>query len=454
MTRWFSLRRRLLGLLLGGIAAAWSLTMSLSYFDAHHEIDELFDAQLAQSAQTLLALATHDDRDERIGDLSAVGSAAHPYQRRLRFQIWHRDGRLAMRSENAPEQPLTADEGFSEWREPSAAAGTLWRTYSQWNRDGSLQVQVAEDHAIREELTGSIAWRLLLPALLGLPLIGLGVWLATRHGLATLDAMAAQLGARQPDQLQALIPASAPSEIRPLLDALNALFARVAAALEAERRLTADAAHELRTPLAALLAQAHVARQARDDAERAQALQQLQIGLERAAHLVEQMLLLARLDPESRLPDPEVLDLAEVVEDVCAELGASILARHLDFDFSPAPDSRVRGQRAWLRVLVRNLLDNAIRYTPAGGQLRVALQRQANGLRLTIADSGPGIPPAERTRVRQRFHRLHDGSIPGSGLGLAIVDRIARLHGARLSLDQAEAGGLLACIDWPADSTP
>jgi len=124
MTRWFSLRRRLLGLLFGGIAAAWSLTMVFSYLDAHHEVDELFDAQLAQSAQTLLALATHDDEDERIGDLSSVGDEAHEYQRHLRFQIWRSDGRLAMRSENAPETPLTVDHGFAE--HPDAA--TLWRT--------------------------------------------------------------------------------------------------------------------------------------------------------------------------------------------------------------------------------------------------------------------------------------------------------------------------------------
>ena len=142
-TLWFSLRRRLLWLLLGGVSAAWLVTVVLSYADAHHEVDELFDAQLAQAGQALLALASHEGEG-----IEELGSAAHKYQRRLRFQIWRSDGRLAMRSENAPETPLTVDHGFAE--HPDAA--TLWRTYSQWNRERSLQVQVAEDHAIRDEL--------------------------------------------------------------------------------------------------------------------------------------------------------------------------------------------------------------------------------------------------------------------------------------------------------------
>ncbi len=445
MTRWFSLRRRLLGLLFGGIAAAWSLTMVFSYLDAHHEVDELFDAQLAQSAQTLLALATHDDEDERIGDLSSVGDEAHEYQRHLRFQIWRSDGRLAMRSENAPETPLTVDHGFAE--HPDAA--TLWRTYSQWNRERSLQVQVAEDHAIRDELIGNIAWRFLLPGLFGLPLIGLGAWLATRRGLASLDALATQIASRQAAQLQAIVPASAPEEIRPLLDALNQLFARVEQTLAAERRFTADAAHELRTPLAALQAQAQVALQARDDAERQRSLEQLRIGLVRAAHLVDQMLLLARLDPEQGLPAAEAVDLRELVETVCADLGGAILARDLDFDFTAAPGCQVHGQREWLRVLARNLIDNAIRYTPRGGQLRVTVAATAEALLLQVADSGPGIPAGERQRVLERFHRLHAGEVPGSGLGLAIVARIAALHGADLELDASPLGGLEVRVRWP-----
>lgn len=441
-TVWFSLRRRLLALLLGGVAAAWLVTMVFSYIDAHHEVDELFDAQLAQAAQTLLALAAHD-RDHDIEDF---GEAAHKYQRRLRFQIWRADGKLMMRSNNAPETALTATSGFSETHDDDGH----WRHFSRWNNERTLEVQVSENHHIRDELIGHIAWRLLFPALFGLPLIGLWVWLATRQGLTPLRDIASQIASRAPQQLQALSPGSAPEEIRPMLEALNSLFLRVETALESERRFTADAAHELRTPLAALQAQLQVAMRARDNEERDRSLRQLQSGLTRASHLVDQMLQLARLDPESGLPNAQTVDLAEITESVCAELGILILDKNLDFDFTSEPGCTVTGQGEWLRVLIRNLVDNAIRYTPVGGRVRVSIGRTAGSCRLEVTDSGPGIPAAERAAVLRPFHRLNESEQPGSGLGLAIVTRIAELHGAHLELaDSPIPPGLSASIVWP-----
>lgn len=426
-TAWFSLRRRLLGLLLGGVSAAWLATMVFSYIDAHHEVDELFDAQLSQAAQTLLALASHD-AGEGVEDLGAAG---HKYQRQLRFQIWRADGKLVIRSNNAPETPLTTAGGFSETRGDEGH----WRHFSQWNDSRNLQVQVSENHHIRDELIGQIAWRLLFPALFGLPLIGIWVWLATRQGLSSLNGVARQIASRDPQQLQAIHPLAAPEEIRPLIEALNGLFQRVEQTIEAERRFTADAAHELRTPLAALQAQLQVAQRARDSEEHDRSLQQLQNGLTRAAHLVDQMLLLARLDPESGLPDPQPVDLAALAESVCADLGPQILARDIDFDFATVSPATLTGQGEWLRVLIRNLVDNAVRYTPEGGRVSVRITRDGDSLTLSVSDSGPGIPPEERTAVLQRFHRLNQTEQPGSGLGLAIVARIAELHGAQLYLD-------------------
>lgn len=430
-TAWFSLRRRLLGLLLGGVAAAWLVTMVLSYIDAHHEVDALFDAQLAQGAQTLLALATHDHDL----DIEDFGATAHKYQRRIRFQIWRVDGKLLMRSANAPDTPLTEVDNFSETHDQEGH----WRHFSQWNTDRTLQVQVSENHHIRDELIGHIAWRLLLPALFGLPLIGLWVWLATRRGFAPLDGVARQIASRAPQQLQALEPESAPEEIRHMLEALNGLFRRVDQTLESERRFTADAAHELRTPLAALQAQLQVAQKARSNEERDRSLSQLQTGLTRAAHLVDQMLQLARLDPESGLPTPKPINLGRLAEMVCADLGPQILARNIDFDLTAAPDARVTGQPEWLGVLIRNLVDNAVRYTPEGGRVNVCIESMPGLVELSVNDSGPGIPPAEREAVLRRFHRLNPGSQPGSGLGLAIVSRIAELHHATMQLD---SGGM------------
>lgn len=439
-TAWFSLRRRLLGLLLGGVAACWLLMLVLSYVDAHHEVDELFDAQLAQAGQALLALAGRN-----AGPVEEIGGAAHKYQPRLRFQIWDASGSLLLRSANAPDTPLTGSDGFSE----TSGDDGHWRYFSQWSADRRLQVQVAEDHRVRDDLIGHIARRLLQPALFGLPLLGLWVWVGTRRGLSALDEVAAQIAARSPQQSQPLLPATAPEEIRPMLEALNGLLARVDRALENERRFTADAAHELRTPLAALQAQLQVALRAGGTDEREVALAKLQAGLARAAHLVDQMLQLVRLDPESGMAEAEEIDLGELAAMVCAELGAGILARELDFELLAEPGVTVRGRPDWLRVLIRNLVDNAVRYTPAGGRLQVTVGGQGKAA-LAVADSGPGIPAAERANVLRRFQRLGRSEQPGSGLGLSIVLRIAELHGARLELADAEFGGLLATVTFPA----
>ena len=439
-TVWFSLRRRLLVLLLGGVTVAWSVSMIWSYIDVSHEVDELFDAQLIQATQTLLALtSTMEDND-----VDELGEATRKYQRHLLFQIWRADGQLMLHSTNSPETPLTSTDGFTETAHED---GANWRYFSQWDKAHAYQVQVSENQLLREDLVRHIAQRLLLPALFGLPLIGFLVWLATRRSLTSLNSIAQLISRRDPQQLQALHPTTAPEEVRAMLDALNSLFRRVEIALEGERRFTADAAHELRTPLAALQAQLQVALRARDEDERNKSLAQLQSGLTRASLLVDKMLLLARLDPESGLPSPTLLDLSAVAASVCAELGGPILDKHLDFELLAADHCHVIGQSEWLCVLIRNLVDNAIRYTPAEGRVRVEIIRNEHSCLLRVTDSGPGIALEDRENVLNRFHRLNPSEQPGSGLGLAIVARIADLHGTSLHLSDARDGGLEASIE-------
>ncbi len=430
-TRWFSLRRRLLALLLGGVTAAWCATLAFTYADAHHEIDELFDAQLVQAAQTLLAMAGEYDDDDEIAEFDVQG---HKYQKRIAFQLWDLHGRLLLRSRHAPTAPLAERDGFSDGR----LDDDEWRIYSQWDRERQIRVQVGENHRVREKLAGHIVMRLLVPALFGLLLIGVWVWFATRRGLAPIDVVAAQVARRAPERLTPLAPLVAPREIRPLLGALNDLFARVERTLEGERRFTADAAHELRTPLAALSAQAQVAQRARDAAEREQALAQIVAGSRRAGHLVDQLLTLARLDPAA----PPVLApvrLDVLAAEVCADHGAAALDKHIALELDAPREVLVAGNAELLRILLRNLLDNALRYTPPGGRIEVGI---APGT-LWVDDSGPGIPAAERANVLRRFYRLAGQEIAGSGLGLSIVARIAELHGARLELaDGCGAPGL------------
>jgi two-component system sensor histidine kinase QseC len=448
-TQWFSLRRRLLVLLLGGVSVCWLATLVWSYRDAHHEIDELFDAQLAQSAQTLLAQrerhkARKDDADDK-DDIEELEHAAHRYQRELKFQIWHDDGTLVLRSPAAPTTPLTQVDGFSDVRD----ADGQWRLYSQWDKHGRHRVQVAENHAVRDELIGHIAWRILLPALFGLPLLGAWVWLATRRSLAPLDAVAAQISASAPEQLHAVVPTAAPEEIRPLVDALNDLFARVTRTLDNERRFTADAAHELRTPLAALAAQAQVAARARDDAERSHAIAQLSTGMVRASRLVDQLLTLARIDPERAAAPTASVRLDRLAEEVCADHGAQALAKNIALELDAMPLA-VTGDDNLLRTLLRNLVDNAVRYTPAGGRVDVIVAESATGASLSVCDTGPGIPAEDRERVFERFSRLAGQETEGSGLGLSIVRRIAELHKAKVVLKTGVDGrGLAVEVRFP-----
>lgn len=439
-TLWFSLRKRLLTLLIGGVTVAWGCTILLSYIDAHHEIDELFDAQLSQAAQVLLAIANEDGKEAE-----DIGGLAHKYQQQVRFQIWNSRGQLLLHSFNAPVTPITTKDGFSD----SIDQEGQWRQFSRWNEGHVLNVQVSENHAIRDELSNHIAWRLLIPALFGLPLIGLWVWIGTYKGLSALDTVARQIASKDAQQLHPIVPITAPKEIQPIIEALNDLFGRVESAREAEQRFTADAAHELRTPLAALQVQADVALHARNENERDRSLEQLRIGISRASHLVEQMLLLARLDPQSGPPNPVNVDLGRLAESVCADIGSNIVLKNLDFELIADPGCTVIGQVEWLRVLMRNLVDNAVRYTPEGGQVRVCVIEEKEGCRLVVKDSGPGIPPPDREAVLRRFYRGHHGEQPGTGLGLAIVARIVELHKARLEFHSgADNVGLEAHVIW------
>jgi two-component system sensor histidine kinase QseC len=344
-----------------------------------------------------------------------------------------------LHSSHAPKEPLATEDGFSEARIDEEH---VWRYYSQWDREHQLRVQVGENHHMREELSGHIASRLLVPALLGLPLIGVWIWFATRRGLAPLDTLAAQVAHRDPGHLAPVVPDKAPVELRPLLDALNGLFGRVERALESERRFTADAAHELRTPLAALAAQTQVAQRARDADERDHAIAQIGASVRRAGHLVDQLLTLARIDPGAAVPQADV-DLARLAAEVCADHGGAAIEKNIALELVADKVPAVRGNADLLRILLRNLVDNAVRYSPMDGRIEVRISGEAAGTVLTVADSGIGIPPEERENVLRRFYRLAGQEIQGSGLGLSIVARIAELHNARLELaDGIGAPGL------------
>lgn len=437
-----SLRARLLLLLLSATLLLWGVTAFLSYREAHHEIEEIFDAQLARSARILLAQVGHEADEAEI----EYGEDFHKYELKIVFQVWDDEGKLILRSANAPEEALVmrGGEGFEDVR----IDGRAWRVFSHWDGKHRLLVQVGERHDVRDELTESVVTHLFYPFVFAAPLLALLIWLGGGRGLAPLRGIAAEVACRAPQHLTPLEAGGAPDEIRPLVESLNGLLARLDTALENERRFTADAAHELRTPLAALKTQAQVAQRSVVEDERRHALRQVVEGVDRATHLVEQLLTLARLDPERGLPHVAVVALRPLAVECAALLVPSALEKHIELSVAEG-DGAVSGDAAMLGVLLRNLIDNAIRYTPGGGWVKVAVRHEAARVVVEVCDSGPGIAPAERGQVLRRFYRVLGSGADGSGLGLSIVQRIAELHGATLELGESEAGGLAARVSFP-----
>jgi two-component system sensor histidine kinase QseC len=435
-----SLRTRLLIGLVSAIGLIWIVTALLSYRDANHEIDELFDAQLAQSAKVLLAQASHELQEGGLPGKEIEterGGGGHKYEQKIAFQIWDRNGELLLRSAAAPTMPLSQrDSGFDD----TVVDGRQWRVFTHWDAEREFRISVAERHDVRHELAGHIAFRLLYPLVIALPLLAVLIWFGIGAGLRPLRRITREVARRAPGNLDRLETGGVPQEIRPLADSLNSLLGRVEGALENERRFTADAAHELRTPLAALRTQAQVALRAGEDGVRRHALESVIQGVDRATHLVEQLLTLARLDPRSAAARHEPVDLAAVAETVLAALGPSAVDKAIDLSLETPGPVPVSGDETMLGVLLRNLVDNAIRYTPRDGSVRVSVAVTAGRAELTVTDTGPGIAAEERERVMERFYRALGTGESGSGLGLSIVKRIAELHGAEVFLESPEEG--------------
>ena len=433
----FSLKRRLLLILLGSIALVWLATVVFSYFDARHELDELLDAHLAQSVSLLMVQTRHDLEEIDTEHMEQL----HKRARKVAIQVWENGNSLRVHSASAPAVRLSArDEGFSD----ALIDGERWRVFSAWDAARRYLMQVGERYETREEIAASLATNLLLPLLFALPLLGLMVWLGVARALRPLAALGRQVAERDPGNLGTLDAGAIPAEVMPLVDNLNRLFGRVAQLIESERRFTADAAHELRTPLAGLKTQAQVARAAASGAERARALDQVLAGCDRASHLVQQLLTLARLDPDEPGSFAQPCDLQALARAAVAELAPYALGRKVDIELAEGAAVEMTGHAGLIAILLRNLIDNAIRYSPAGGSVRVRAVRAGAAATLGVIDEGPGIPAGERDKVAQRFYRILGNEQFGSGLGLSIVKRIAELHAASVGFGEGEHGRGLA----------
>jgi two-component system OmpR family sensor kinase len=431
-----TIKQQLLIWLLSGMLAITVLVGFAAYFQIQEEANELFDYQLEQVAGSFpgqVAAATSDTEDENPIEDVVV-------------QVWDANGHLVYDSQ--PQLALTplGTDGFAN----VAVAGKPWREYRA--TVGSRVVLVGQPVAVRQGIATSLAVRSAVPFLLLIPALGLLIGIAVSRSLHPLQVLVNAIRRRSHNSLEPLRLHGISPEIQPTVDALNDLLTRLAHESAVQQQFLADAAHELRTPLTALSLQVQLAERATNEAQRRTAFAKLQPRLSRAMRLVEQLLALARQEPPEGVWSTEPVSLGQLTETVLEDLRSAaeekrILLRAEILD----PGMVLDAQPDDLRVLIENLLHNAIRYTQAGGEVVVVVKLDGGQPTLTVSDNGPGIPAEERPRVLNRFYRRTGTGETGSGLGLTIAESIARRHGSQLVLEDGLTGqGLGVKVVFPA----
>ncbi|WP_300455047.1 ATP-binding protein [Accumulibacter sp.] len=436
-----SIRRQLLLALLSAMTLTTLLGALATYRTARDEANAMFDYQLRQLALSFRdpAVQSGHSRQFEIDDDAPDVS----------IQIWQADGTRIYLSHPRQDLPPQVPLGFAT----IDTGRGRWRVFGL--QQAGQTIQVAQALNVRDQLALAAALRTVAPFLLMLPMLGVLIWVLVGRGLRPLAAVARAVTTRTAVALDPLPTSGAPVEVQGLLQALNDLLARLQRALETQREFIADAAHELRTPLAALSLQLQLAERASDAVARADAFAELRRGIERATHSVQQLLTLARQEPRAGERPLTPVPLADLVATVVADQLPLAEARQIDLGVRPTERSGVvTGEADALLILVSNLVDNAIRYTPPGGTVDVAAGEDDSGPFVEVCDSGPGIPPEERERVFDRFYRRAQTDEPGSGLGLAIVQTIAGRHRAQVLLGDAKLGGVRARVQFSRPPSP
>ena len=459
-----SLRVRLLALLAGLIVLGTLLQIASAFRAAINEADQLFDYQMRQ-----IALSLRDaDYDLGVGG----GLAGSPEDFDFVVQVWGRDGVRIYQSHRHAGLPDQAIIGYSI---VDSAEGP-WRVFAI--QTPVRTIQIAQSLSVRRDLAFKLAIRSLWPILpLALILMG-GVWWVVGSSLSPIKRATEELARQDANSLAPVDERPLPAEVRPLVGEINALMQRVRQTLDDQQRFVGDAAHELRSPLTALKLQLQMLERAQSQDERELGLTRLQQGVDRAAHLVEQLLTLQRqqADPQRQQSDPQqraaplrpgespkqgepaadplknagggTATLREVIDQAMADVGALAAVRDIEVRIDAASDVKATLDPQALQTLIRNLVDNAVRYTPPGGQVNVTAVMDLGRPLLRVEDSGPGIPESDRERVFDRFYRRPGESATGSGLGLAIVKAIAERHQASIELGRSELGGLSVTVQF------
>ena len=461
------LRRLLIALVLILGGGSW-----ISYQEIRHESEELFDAQLARSARLILSLVQADRgeiefssiqkflnenqlvTDETTNTLESIFDeddellpGGHIYETKLGFQIWDNSGNLVLKSPSLPITEISPKAtGFSN----NLFGNHNWRVFSLTSVDGQYRCITAERIDVRNDLIGDIFQGLLELFIVIVPVLSITLWLAISQGLTPLQNLTSQIKTRDADKLDAISEGKAPTEIQTITSALNQLLSRLENALAREKRITSDAAHELRTPLAAVKLHAELASKADNAHDRKAAIDYILQGIERTTRLVNQLLDLARLEPEGFQQKMQDTDISKLLIEETALQAPLADDKQLDLAITENPEIIASVDETSIRLLFRNLLSNAISYTQANGVIRISLHDEDDKFSLVVEDNGAGIPVEERDRVLERFYRLKNHDETGCGIGLSIVMQVVAMHQAKLTLDDSDNGtGLRVAVTFP-----
>jgi two-component system sensor histidine kinase QseC len=516
----YSLRQLLLVSLLSASMLIWGVTAYFSYQVTRAEVANLFDAELAQSAKVLnvfveslvtegslsghvnqeqekpdeflnayalkhkfnsrrvfqlwpqddgLVLRSKNtsavpvyglsqtDFDEELwpifDDLLQASALGHKYEKKIAFQLWSKKNGLLLRSDSAPTFAFsTADHGFSE----TNIDDHIWHVFNITNSTGEYIIRVAQKEEIRAELTDEISSQLVTQFLIGLPFLGLVIWFIVGLSLNPINRLEKALAKREASYLKPLSTHRLPNEIVPVVNEINNLFVQLEQAFEHERRFTADASHELRTPLAGLLTQAHVALRTTDEEVRKQALSRIKQAVNRMTYMVQQLLTFSRIESNTEFLTKQNTMVSREIVHVIADLEPEAHKKLIVMEFAEENAVPVIVNGPLVAILIRNIIDNAIKYTPPKGTVLITVTGQEKYLQLCVEDSGPGIPPEQYEKSLERFHRCVEtaNTAKGTGLGFSIVQRIAAIHNADLILGVSQFGGLKVTVLFPLPIRP
>ena len=449
----WSLRNRLLTVVGLAIAAAWLTGGVAVYFAVSEESSKMFDQRIMEVARVLMSYA-HLEIDARRRDGRDLTHIEPPlrFDNRYIHQIFSEKYVLLLRTSDAPIEPMAPLGQFGF--DTRIVNGERMRTFVEVSSDGDEVIIIAEPLRYRQAFVGTFHTTFLLTLLASLPLLLAGTWWMLRRALRSVGEAADQIVNRSAGNLGPIEVRSPPNELKPILKSTNELLARFAKALDAEHRLTAAAAHELRTPLAAVKVQAQVALRTRTRAELTDALHSLEQCVDRASRMLEQLLTLARLESMIGPQAQRVMvNLDAVTAGVLQDLTPLLKQRRIRITTALAP-AHVKGIEFGLAVLMRNLIDNAARHSPPGSEVHIETGEDATHTFAMVRDNGPGIPECERTQVFQRFYRHVNSNSDGPGIGLSIVQTVLSVHQAQIDLGDAEEGGLSACVRFPKEDSP